>query len=258
MLVLIGSSGFLITVSESEALLTPIVKDPTPSEIKLAEDGYYAHEYSVLPFGDKHFFSKTDNPLSLAEIATGRCMMSATYLVKEGVVNVSMKFPNDLIWPGMHAHSTFFKTSGGYHTYTDESGNAVTKNTKVIWEKLNPIIDSEFITVEFSLRNEIGSLIVNSTTLPDWSNKNSNNKIADSCPLIIPKMEYDYYDRVYPMDLQKTLAEIRGFPPDTFICQNNLIGAIKETNDKSVCIKPDSKIKLIERGWAKDFSDYEN
>ena len=26
------------------------------------------------------------------------------------------------------------------------------------------------------------------------------------------------------------------------------------TNDKAVCVKPESKIKLIERGWAKDFS----
>ncbi len=43
-------------ISESEAIITSIVKDPIESEIKLAEDGYYAHEYAVLPFGDKHFF----------------------------------------------------------------------------------------------------------------------------------------------------------------------------------------------------------
>ncbi len=155
-------------------------------------------------------------------------------------------------------YSTFFVIKGGYHTYTDESGNAVTKNTEVAWEKLNPIIESEFITVEFDLRDELILLIVNSTTLPDWSDKDSNDKLADNCPLIIPKMEYDYYDKVYPIDTQKRLAELRGFLPDTFICENNLIGGIRETDGKEVCITPKSKIKLAERGWAENFSDYES
>ena len=251
-LALIGLGTSIFAISETFAEIVSIVKSPTESEIALMEEGYHAHQYAVLPFGDKHFFHKTDNPLSLAEVATGRCLMYATYLVRDGEsVDVTMKFPNDLVWPGMDDNSTFFLTLGGYHGYTDESGNTVTKNTKVVWEKLTPTVDSEFITIEFELRDEMGSLTVNSTALPNLQGEKS---VSDDCPPIIPKMEYDHYDIVFPIDLQKRLAESRGFPPDTFICENNLIGAIKATDENSVCVKPDTKTKLVERGWAKDFS----
>ena len=255
-LALIGLGTGIFAISETFAEIVSVIKSPTESEITLMEEGYHAHQYAVLPFGDKHFFQKTDNPLSLAEVATGRCLMYATYPIREGEsVDVTMKFPNDLVWPGMHDNSTFFLTKGGHHGYTDESGNTVTKNTEVVWERIVPTVDSEFITVEFELRDEIGSLTVNSTALPDLQ---SEKNLSEDCPPIIPKMEYGYYDRVFPIDVQKRLAESIGFPPDTFICENNRIGAIKATDEKLVCVKPDTKTKLVERGWAKDFSENEN
>ena len=209
----------IFVITESHAEIMSIVKDPTKSEAALIYDGYSAHQYAVMPFGAKHFFSKTDNPLSLADVSTGRCLMHATYLIKEGEsINVSMKFPNDLTWPGMHDYATFFLTKGGNHGYTDNSGNMVTKNTPVVWERLNPVIDSEFVTVEFELKDEMGSIIVNSTSLPVKSDNSSDPQLGDSCPRTPPRMEYDYYDHVFTIEQQKIIAEMKGFTPDTFIC----------------------------------------
>ena len=250
-LIVLGTGIFAI--SETYAEIVSIVKSPTESELVLIEEGYEVHQYAVLPFGGKHFFHKTNSPLSLAEINTGRCMMYATYLVKEGEsVNVTMKFPNDLIWPGMYDGSTFFLTKGGHSAHTDEYGNTVTKNTDVIWENITPVVDSEFITINFEIQDEMASLMVNSTALPILPNENS---IQMDCSPVIPKIEYDYYDTVFPIDVQRIFAANIGFPPDTFICENNLIGAIKATDDTEACVKPESKVKLVERGWAKDFSE---
>ena len=47
----------------------------------------------------------------------------------------------------------------------------------------------------------------------------------------------------------------RGISPANVICNDNL-GLILKTKDGSpACVKPETKIKLIERGWAKDILD---
>ena len=274
LILLVGIISINMTVSSSSALAIPesgqwmasILKTPTEKENALIEQGYHAKEYPIMPFGAKYFFYKSDKPEHyLGDIAFNRCAMFATYPIKEGEsVNVSMKFPNDLIWPGGYDNSTFFVTRGGHHTYADASGNLINKNTEVVWEKITPVVDSDFTTIRFGFEDEIGSLIVNMTELPDLSeekrNEDQRKEFQGCCPLTIPEMKYDYYDMVNPINTQRMIAEIQGFPPDTFICKNNLIGAIKKNTDgmeeeemKIVCVKPDTKTVLVERGWAKSF-----
>lgn len=257
LVLIVGFGGISFTISESNAEMRQVIKDPTEKEkILIEHEGYHAEEYHILPFGSKHYFYKTDNHLGLGEISFGRCVMSATYPIGDGEsVKVSMKFPQDLVWPGGYDNSTFFLGKGGHHGYTNKTGKIVTKNTETIWENFEPSRDSDFITIEFESKDQISHLMVNMTTLPDLSNSFGLNTY---CPAVVPPMKYDYYDRVESIDTQRKISEMMGFRPDTFICENNLIGAIKATNDTEVCVKSESKVKLVERGWAKDFSKNEN
>lgn len=217
----------------------------TETELILIEQGYYVESYSIMPFGDKHFFFKADKNHGLSETSFGRCLMYATFVPRDSIpMQMTMKFPNDLIWPGMYDNSTFFsvKSESGAHAPPME------------WEKIEPVRDSDFTTLEFDLKGEVNHIIINITT----NHETPGAEPLDGCPQMIPKMEFDYYDRVNPISTQRLIAEHMGFPPDIYICENNLIGAIKATNDKTVCVKPETKIKLIERGWAKDFSENEN
>ena len=244
---------FLSPFSESDATLISIIKEPTANEVRLMEEeGYYAEPYSLMPFGSKHFFFKSDPMPSIGEISNSRCMFSATFLPIDGKpVQMSMKFPNDLVWPGMYDNSTFFSVTDQFASYVDESGNTVINDQRYIeYEKIIPTRDSEFTTIDLELKGEVSHVVINMTTYPVNLKPGEINEI---CPPILPPMRSDYYDSILPKDTQKIIAELRGYPPDTFICPNNKIGAIKAADNRDVCVKPDSKTKLIERGWAKDF-----
>ena len=72
---------FLSPFSESDATLISIIKEPTANEVRLMEEeGYYAEPYSLMPFGSKHFFFKSDPMPNIGEISNSRCMFSATFL----------------------------------------------------------------------------------------------------------------------------------------------------------------------------------
>ena len=164
---------------------------------------------------------------------------------------MSMKFPNDLVWPGMYDNSTFFSVTDQFASYVDESGNTVINDQRSVeYEKIFPTKDSEFTTIDLELKGEVSHVVINMTTYPVNLKPGEINEI---CPPVLPPMRSDYYDSILPKDTQKIIAEMRGYPPDTFICPNNKIGAIKAADNRDVCVKPDSKTKLIERGWAKDF-----
>jgi len=234
-------------IPESDARYESILNSLTELESDLLEQGYYVEPYSIMPFGNKHFFFKSDKNPNLSDTSFSRCSMSATFLLEDDVpMYMIMKFPNDLIWPGMYENSTFYLIKNHFTT-TDKDGSLVIP--EMVWKKIEPIRDSDFTTLEFDLVGEVSHVIVNMTSYP----VNPNSELVHECPPLIPKMEFDYYDRVQPISTQRLISEMWGFPPDTFICENNLIGAIKATNDKAVCIKPESKIKLVERGWAKNF-----
>lgn len=245
----------ITTQSESEkstpnsfGKITGILNLLTEEESVLIEQGYVVEPYSIMPFGDKHFFYKTEKQAYPAETNFSRCVMSATILTDYFPTSMIMKFPSDLIWPGMYENSTFFVIKNIFPLQTDENGNKIYPEEG--FEKIQPIRDSHFATLEFDLKDKINHVIVNFTT---------NNKIPwttslDECPPIIPKMEFDYYDTVLPYSTQRLIAEGWGLPPDTFICKNNLIGATKTTNDKPVCVTSETKAKLVQRGWAKAFN----
>ncbi|WP_316506086.1 hypothetical protein [Nitrosopumilus sp.] len=242
-----------LAVSDDDEWILSIMKSPTEKENDLIEQGYHPQEYPINPFGTKHFFYKSDvynQPGS--EMTFNRCMIFATYPLDEGEsVNVSIKFPNDLTWPGGYDNSTVLLGKGGYYSHVDSAGNATVQDTETVWEKYEPLVDSDFTTIEFEFRDEISHLVINMTSLPE---PNTRDNFLRICPHIIPEMRYDYYDKVHPVETQRMFAEMLEFPPDTFICEGNLIGAIKINDDeKSVCVKPNTKIKLIERGWAQEF-----
>ena len=244
---------FLSSFSESDATLISIIKEPTANEVRLMEEeGYYAEPYPLMPFGSKHFFFKSDPMPNIGEISNSRCMFSATFLPIDGKpVQMSMKFPNDLVWPGMYDNSTFFSVTDQFASHVDEFGNTVINDQRSVeYEKLTSTRDSEFTTIDLELKGEVSHVVINMTTYPVNLKPGEINEI---CPPVLPPMRSDYYDSILPKDTQKIIAEMRGYPPDTFICQNNKIGAIKAADNTEVCVKPGSKMKLIERGWAKDF-----
>ena len=249
---------FLSTFTESDAMLISIIKEPTASEIKLIEEeGYYAEPYSLMPFGNKHFLYKSDPIATVGEISNSRCMFSATFLPIDGKpVQMTMKFPNDLVWPGMYDNSTFFSIDDKFVSYVDESGNTIiNEHRPLVYGKITPFRDSEFTTIDFELKGEVSHVVINMTAYPE---NLKPGELDEICPPILPPMRSDYYDILLPKYTQKKIAELKGFPPDTFICPNNKIGAIKATDASEVCVKPESKTKLIERGWAKDFPKINN
>ncbi len=223
---------------------------PTPNERTLLEQGFGIQEYPYLPFGYKHYFYNHDN-MGWSDVSWNMCQMSASYPLHVGESEkTTLKFPKDLIWAGSHDTSGFFVGRGGIHTYTDYSGNTTSKNTEIRWEKLQPDIDDEFITIEYQLQDELSHLLITNTGKPEWLWDESRE--AD-CPSMPPVAEYDYYDGVNSIAKQRELGGHMGFAPDVYICEGNLIGAIKSADDKPVCVKPQTKEKLIEREWAKQF-----
>ena len=250
-LAITGVVSFLVLVPESEAQLSFDVESLTNNEKKLLEQGYYLEPYSLSPFGNKHFFFKTEKFPHISETTFSSCMMTATFLPKENApMSITMKFPNDLLWPGMYDNSTFYSIKNEFHQTTDEHGNLITKKPVMEWMQVDPIRDSEFTTLDFELKGEVSHFMVNATYHP----QNPDDPPAKPCPHVLPPMESGYYDTISPKDSQKLIAEMWGYTPDTYICPNNLIGAIKSTDDSEVCVKPESKTKLVERGWAKNFS----
>ena len=225
------------------------------AETKLLEQGFQIEEYPFIPYGYKHYFSYHDSFHIWSDTGMSSCLFSATYPLREGEsVNVVLKFPTDLIWAGSHDTSGFFIGRGGTHSYTDSSGNLVSTNTEVKWEKLQPTKDSGFVTLEYSLQDELSHLLVTKDGLPEWP---TPAHLSEKCPRLPSIMEYDYYDGVNSIQRQQEYIKAMGFAPDVYICENNLVGAIKATNGKSVCVKPPTKEKLIERGWATNFTNYE-
>ena len=254
-LLIAGVAGSFVLIQESEARFWIDIDSLPENERKLLDEGYYIERYSLSPFGEKHFFFKTETSPHLSDTTFGICMMTVTFLPKENVpMPIVMKFPNDLFWPGMHDNSTFYSIKNEFRQTTDEHGNTITKNPVMKWERIEPIRGSEFTTLDFELKGEVSHFLANMTYYP----QNLGDPPAKTCPRVLPPMESDYYDTITPKDSQKLIAEMWGHPPDTYICPNNLVGAIKATDDAEVCVKPESKIKLVERGWAKDFSENEN
>ena len=248
-------AGSFPLISESEAKFGMNADSLPENEKKLLDDGYYIASYSLSPFGEKHFFFKTEEFPYLSDSTFGSCMMTVTFLPKDNApMPIVMKFPNDLFWPGMYDNSTFYSIKNEFHQTTDEHGNSITKNPIMEWEKIEPTRGSEFTTFDFELKGEVSHFLVNMTYYP----QNFGDPPAKTCPHFLPPMESDYYDTIAPKNSQKLIAEMWGYPPDTYICPNNLVGAIKTTDDTEVCVKSESKIKLVERGWAKDFSENEN
>ncbi len=223
----------------------------TPNEKTLFDQGFAIHEYPYIPFGYKHFFYKHSDFHIWAETGMDICQFSATYPLRHGEsVNVVLKFPKDLVWAGSHDTSGFFVGRGGTHSYVDSSGNSISKKTEIQWEKLQPTIDSEFTTIEYELRDELSQILITKSGTPEWP---SPEYRQENCPRIPPILEYDYYDGVNSIQRQKEYGELMKFAPDVYICEDNLVGAIKSTDNKSVCVKPETKEKLIERKWAIQF-----
>lgn len=75
-----------------------------------------------------------------------------------------------------------------------------------------------------------------------------------------PTLFFDPYQTcngyLYSADyLSKTLQPLKqfeaGIKAEDIFCKEGLQLTFKVTNDNPVCVKPDTKVKLIERGWAK-------
>lgn len=247
--VLLGSC----LLSDSYAQFNFDVTSLPENEKQLLDQDYQTAPYSLAPFGNKHFFYKTEKHPYLSDTTFGECMMTVTFLPHENApMPIVMKFPNDLFWPGMYENSTFYSIKNEFSQATDEQGNVISKDPVITWEQIKPIRDSEFITLDFVLKGEVSHLLVNMTYYP----QDFNDPPSKPCPRILPPMKSDYYDTIFPKDTQKHIAEGWGYPPDTYVCPNNLVGAIKATDDTDACVKQESKIKLVQRGWAKDFANY--
>ena len=237
----------LVTTLEADSQFYGNMEDLPENERMLLDDGYEIAPYYIAPFGSNHFFYKPEGKTSISETTFGKCTMSGTFIPENIPTRIILKFPNDLFWPGMYENSTFYSLKNHFAKF-DENGNNITP--KIVWEKIEPDRGDDFTTLEFDLKGEVSHFVVNMTKYPEPP----IGDVLNTCPNVIPNMQYDYYDKIDSKDTQILMAERLGFPPDTYVCPNNLIGAMKAADDTEVCVKPYSKTKLVERGWAKDFS----
>jgi hypothetical protein len=230
----------------------------TPEQFKeesLIDEGYIKQEYALMPYGFKDYFVKVEPPTAIGSLENSRCLFTATFPLRfEETAHVSMKFPRDLEWAGGYDNSTFFVVDGRSFSYTDESKKTTTANEPFVFHTIEPVLDPDYIGIDFTLGGGLKHLVINSTNVFEQDNMTS-----------IPcKMAYeeprntDYYDRVLPISQQMQFLNLSGFPPDSFVCRPGLVGAVKGSNEMPACVYAESKQKLIERGWAKDFSGHEN
>ena len=223
-------------------------------EKQLLNDGFTKHSYSILPYGFQNYFVKVDPVLAIGEIGNSPCALFASFPIHFGdTAHVTMKFPNELEWAGGYPDSTFFIVKGGPFSYSDSFGNITSTNEPLTFHPINPMRDSSYITVDVTMEGGLNHLIINSTNFFE-----QDNHTPIPCKLTFEKPKsLDYYDNVFPVSQQIEFLRMYGFPPDSFVCKSGLEGVIKESNQMPACVKPQTKEKLVERGWAmNNFTDH--
>ena len=224
-------------------------------EQKLLEDGFEKRDYALMPYGYKSYFINVEPATVLGSEDYSRCSYMATFpLSPEDTAQVAMKFPRDFKWPGGYDHSTFFVIKGGAFSYTDGSGKTTSTDNPFTFHPIEPVLDHDYVTIDFTLEGGLNHLIINSTNVFE-----KDNKTPISCkPLHEKPKSLDYYDRVFPILQQIQFLKLNGFPPDSFVCKSGLVGTIKKSNMMPACVFPDTKTKLIEREWASESNNSDN
>lgn len=194
--------------------------------------GIYMH----FPVGEKFFQYKTNPHLALSEEIQNRCWFIATFVNQEEPGKVVYQFPKDLSWPGSYENSTFFVIT--YET-VDMTGSK-------LFQKIIPQYSDNDMILTFEIKKGISQLLVNSTDYFEQDNTTARRCI----PLFDePPESTDYYDYIFPPRIQKSYVDAFGFPDDSIMCKTGK-ELITKINGSPACVNPETKGKLIQRGWA--------
>lgn len=209
--------------------------------IVLIQEGF-AQDYEMIqegfmhfPVGEKFFQYKTDPPLALVEEIQNRCWFTSTFVNQEDSGMVYYQFPKDMIWPGGNANSTFFVITYQTKDFMDEKSI----------EEIFPQFSAENIILNFEIKKGVSQLLVNSTKYFE-----SDNFTPKSCrPLFdVPPESADYYDTIFPPRVQQYYADSFGFSYNVILCKSDK-QLVTKIDGNLACVTPETKTKLIQRGW---------
>ena len=196
--------------------------------------------FSYLPYGEK-FYQYKSQPLGApASESYTRCHFTSDFVLSKSSFsdsgNVIYRFPDDMVWPGGYENSTFYIVRSPSFNFPEDHK----------FEKLTPAKTDGSIVLEFDIITGLNTFVANSTAF--WDPQRSHIMNCPN-PFDFEKQEYEYYDFVYPLKVQQNRAKMLGLTDDDFLCKPELISVLKYDGSPA-CVKPETKEKLEQRGWA--------
>lgn len=207
-----------------------------------SEDGFDVGSFDYLPYGERFYHYQYHPFGALSGDSFSGCYFTSDFVFSENSLSESgyviFKFPSDTVWPGAYENSTFYVVRSPSFNFPEDN-----KFERIVPNKT----ENGDLVFEFDLDIGLNTFVANHTAF--WDSQNS--KIVD-CPnpFDFKKQEYGYYDFVYPLKVQQNYAKMLGFAEDDFLCKPELVSILKYDGSPA-CVKPETKQKLIERGWAK-------
>ena len=206
-----------------------------------SEDEFETKRFNYLHHGEK-FYLHAYEPFGVAGgDSSNRCYFTSYFVLgdsspsKEG--HVKYMFPEDMIWPGGYANSTFYVVKSPSFIFPEDNN----------FEKIIPTKTKEgYMVFEFGLEYGLNTFVANSTSF--WDSKNSQ-LIDCPNPFGFEKQDYEYYDFVYPLKIQHARAMVFELTGNDYLCKPELV-LIQKYDESPACVTSETRTKLIERGWA--------
>jgi len=208
-----------------------------------SEDDFDTGRFSYFHYGEKFYQYKYHPFGTLASESFSRCYFTSDFVLDGNSFPesgyVSYKFPNDMVWPGGYANSTFFVISSPSFNFPEDND----------FERIIPTkTEDDSIVLEFDLVPGLNTFLANSTAF--WDSQRSQ-MIDCPNPLGFEKQEHEYYDFVYPLKVQQNYAKMLGLAENDFLCKTGLIPVLRH-DSSAACVKQETYFELIKRGWVSD------
>ncbi len=209
-----------------------------------SEDNFDIGRFSYFHYGEKFYQYKYYPFGTLASESSSRCYFTSDFVLDKNSFSepghVMYKFPNDMVWPGGYANSTFFVMSSPSFNFPEDNN----------FERIIPTKTEEgSIVLEFNLVPGLNTFLANSTAF--WDSQKS--QIID-CPnpFDYERQDYGYYDFVYPLKVQQDRAMIFDLDKGDFLCKPEFV-LIKKYDGSPACVREQTAPKLTDKeersGW---------
>ena len=207
-----------------------------------SEDDFETGQFYYFHQGAK-FYQYAYHPFGiLGGDSSNRCHFTSDFVLSEDSLSetghVKYVFPNDMIWPGGYANSTFYIVKSPSFNFPADNN----------FEKMIPSITKDNdLVFEFDLDYGLNTFVANHTTFWD----SATSVIDCPNPFGFEKQDYEYYDFVFPLKVQHERAMGFGLTENDFLCKPEHV-LIEKYDGSPACVTSETKTALFERGWVKE------